>query len=768
MGNQTQIDKVKGDVVVLATDAIPFPEMSSSVAAVSAIANALVPDAVPPPPKPGVRYPDRDLVLSPREQLWSDVADPGLYATGPTTKYQNQLKNKGVEPGMYYAGSNATIQWENIGGDWFDANGDLQGKVPFASTLVIDKGSGVEYPVDFDVRALVQAWVNGDFPNWGLRMQAFDTGAILWRSKFAPNNHPVLTVDGVDYQITSNVGLTLTSFMSQAGAPNFQTSYGNADNSAMLYFDLSAIVKGTVIGKANLRVWTYDQYGNSLVNIFRVSNPAYRNPLPAIEYGIAASYPLDVGIEADPKVAFVQKFDADYNKRWMYSTGTTPQTLITDQASLLVGKYNWLELRHIVGQVNTALEAHVSTWRGYGALTRPKVAQPPMKMHLRYYIRLGADWSPQPAGGKSPGFDMRFADMTGSYVSDKDPVIAMTLFGTGRGSSGSGSDGVTGPGSARGNYNRAPSAGVPLGATRGFGTGDCYNAMQMGPFGVDMAWSYLANLRLLEENCIELMVEMNTVTDPTQKPRMISSITNLGGALQGITVVWHGSNYTSAPTVTISDAHGSGAAATATVLNGAVTAITLISGGQGYVNPTVTLSGGGSNDAVAAAVIAVKTARVQLVNAETDPKFVAGARWTIAGVGTSTALPSSGVYNFNTVAPITPVDATHFDYPISAATIAPYAVPGYGQSKPVVMCCLPSEGNPDGKLGGWINGRCVFMKTDIIWRHSAWLPDGKTEAGVDAAWMCLMQGGGAPDASNSSLRMANIIVADEYIGPMVA
>jgi hypothetical protein len=485
-------------------------------------------------------------------------------------------------------------------------------------------------------------------------------------------------------------------------------------------------------------------------------------------YGIAAKYPLDVGIETDPAVAFVQKFDANYNSRWMYSTGTTPQTLITDPASLLVGKYNWLELKHIVGQVNTALEAHVSTWRGYGTLTRAQVAQPPLKMYLRYYLRLGADWSPQPAGGKAPGFDCRFAALTGSYVSTKDPVIALTLPGAGRSNGGSGSDGVTGVGSARGNYNRTPTTGAPLGALRGLGNGDCYNAMQTGPYGVDMPWSYLANLRLTEENCIEMMMEMNTVTDPTQKPRLITSISNLGGVLQGITVTWHGTGYTTPPTVTISDVSGgTGAVATATIAGGLVTAITLTSGGNGYVNPVVTLSGGGGTAATAAATMTFKTARVQLAVAETDPKYVAGARWTIAGIGVATALPNSGVYSFNTVAPITPVDATHFDYQIPATVIAPYAIPGYGQSQSVEMCTLPSEGNPDGKLQAWINGVQVCDYEDIIWRHSAWLPDGVTVAGIDNAWICLMQGGGAPDASNASLRIANIIVADAYIGPIV-
>lgn len=648
---------------------------------VTLVDTAVVP---PPPPLPvsGVRYPDRDTTLSPAEQLWSDAADPGLYATGSTTKYQNQLRNKSVEPGMYYAGSNATIQWENIGGDWFDANGVLQGKTPFAIALVADKGAQVEYAVDFDVTTLVQAWVRGDFPNWGFRLQSFDAGIILWRSKYATTNHPILTIDGVDYPIGRNIGLSMSSFNSQAGAVKFQTN--GTTESGMLWFDLAGVKSAT---RATLRVWTLDQYGNSTVNVFRVSNPAYRKPLPLVEYGVAARYPSDVGVEYDPAVAFVQKFDADYNKRWMYSTGTTPQTLITD--SLLAGKYNWLEVAHVAGGIQAAIEAHVSTWRGYGALTRAKTAQPPLRLFMRYYLRLGKDWSPQPAGGKFPGFDMRFCDLTGSYVSAKDPVIAMTLPGAGRGSSGSGCDGLTGS-SARGNYNHGAISSAPLSALRGFGNGDCYNALQTGPFGVDMPWNYLANVRLEEENCVEVMVEMNTVTDMTQKPRMLSGIVN---------------NFDGTATAT-------------------------------------------------------------LMVAETDPKYRDGARWTVGGVGTSTILQNSGVYGFNQVAPITPLDSRHFKYPVPTM-LAPSAVPGYGQSHPVAMCTVPCEGNPDGKIRGWINGRLACDHSDMIFRHCNWLPDGVTVNGIDAAWICVFQGGGASPTANASLRLANIIIADEYIGPMV-
>src|ERR1700685_2403853 len=74
------------------------------------------------------------------------------------------------------------------------------------------------------------------------------------------------------------------------------------------------------------------------------------------------------------------------------------------------------------------------------------------------------------------------------------------------------------------------------------------------------------------------------------------------GSFATMTVGAGGTGYTSAPTVTISgpDAIGQGftqATATATIAGGAVTGFTLTNVGTGYVNPTVTISGGGGSGA---------------------------------------------------------------------------------------------------------------------------------------------------------------------------
>ena len=70
------------------------------------------------------------------------------------------------------------------------------------------------------------------------------------------------------------------------------------------------------------------------------------------------------------------------------------------------------------------------------------------------------------------------------------------------------------------------------------------------------------------------------------------------GTINGITVTNGGSGYTTAPTVSIAGGGGTGATATAVVVNGAVSEIYITSPGSNYTaTPTVSFSGGGGSGA---------------------------------------------------------------------------------------------------------------------------------------------------------------------------
>lgn len=76
--------------------------------------------------------------------------------------------------------------------------------------------------------------------------------------------------------------------------------------------------------------------------------------------------------------------------------------------------------------------------------------------------------------------------------------------------------------------------------------------------------------------------------------------TYIYGQVTGAAIANGGTGYTTAPTVNITGGGGSGVAATATVSNGAVTAINFTSFGSGYTSkPVTTITGGGGTGAVA-------------------------------------------------------------------------------------------------------------------------------------------------------------------------
>ena len=82
-------------------------------------------------------------------------------------------------------------------------------------------------------------------------------------------------------------------------------------------------------------------------------------------------------------------------------------------------------------------------------------------------------------------------------------------------------------------------------------------------------------------------------TTPTQSPGTATASASVSsGAIASITVGISGYNYSSAPTVTITDSTGSGATATASISGGGVSSITVTAGGSGYSStPTITLTG---------------------------------------------------------------------------------------------------------------------------------------------------------------------------------
>lgn len=107
--------------------------------------------------------------------------------------------------------------------------------------------------------------------------------------------------------------------------------------------------------------------------------------------------------------------------------------------------------------------------------------------------------------------------------------------------------------------------------------------------GCDIAYSELVSLLNTRYNlAIEFLKRGFTNASGTA--------TVAAGAVTAISVAYGGTNYGTAPTVTITGA-GTGATATAVITDGVVTAINVTAGGTGYTTaPTITITGGEAED----------------------------------------------------------------------------------------------------------------------------------------------------------------------------
>lgn len=123
---------------------------------------------------------------------------------------------------------------------------------------------------------------------------------------------------------------------------------------------------------------------------------------------------------------------------------------------------------------------------------------------------------------------------------------------------------------------------------------------------------------------------LNDVTLQTDLTNVYANSSS--GFVSGFSVTSQGMNFTSLPTITISDPPKGGRTATgsAVVSNGVVTSISVTDPGQGYLSaPTVTIIGGGGTGATATASISSFTF-LQTRNAGYDTSYIEYLRYALA------------------------------------------------------------------------------------------------------------------------------------------
>jgi hypothetical protein len=467
-------------------------------------------------------------------------------APGPTWVQDMQRGPAHVkDPGCHLWDGDAGNQWAHVGGDWIDAQDELQGLTPFTTKQVgTIAPKAAPQLVTFDATAALKK-----ARNYGLWLAANNSNSVRIGGRFS-NNPPTLTVVTAKGSVTlpcKSVGLSGSTSVSTAGQAVIKAS-GKTDY-VMLWTDLElAAILPADIQSATLNVWLLSDpvytLGNTVLQLFRVWNPGDMSTLAPQILGVAQKYPLDKGLINDPTVVFHERFDdANYTKRSLYLYGPNHSLQTAYDPAMgepMLPGMNELRVRQIasiqkIGDTgnsaeNSAVQGVWSPWR-----TNPEFyhAKPPAAMeeaYMRYLFRPWLTWKDiGPDGGKLPGIDSRYCGYGTGF-----PWIP----GMGAGNSGDPCTGLNG-GSVRMNYGAPMPLGSPLENFMGVGASDCYNIDQSGNFGSTLMFSknYLGMIRIGTLNSIELYYKMNSVSDPTAKPRLLKSVTSDGSGKALATLV---------------------------------------------------------------------------------------------------------------------------------------------------------------------------------------------------------------------------------------
>lgn len=496
--------------------------------------------ATPQPDPPVLGYPTgtelafgdtQDTIIS--NEGTSNPAVPIGYNWGAAYK-QNPLYTDGRSawPGPYVGGY-AAIEFNNLGGDWKDAQGTSQGAIPFASCTFSGSHNG-NITANWNAAALtslVKSWVGGTANNYGLFLRCSNGNIIQFRSRFYADAtmRPVLTVTSTS-QGTVPIAATRTQWLdSSTSIPRYNNAelrVTGATDYSMVWFDVSRFPNAADVTNVTLTLTSFDQWGSCSVNVFAVDNPGDESSLGPIQLGIAANYPLDVGIIADANVLMVEYFadsafmgsTAQINAgltRWNwnnsvwnvpdaplqgdYVTAASDANGFTQNQGYRAWKVRYEAAQLSAGQSTPQAGSLSAEW--YPSKTpsyHAKALQYCDELFFRYYMLLGDNYDPRPQGGKAFGFTMRWDGISGM----------------GAGNGGSGCNGFTGA-SARGGFGIGdPSGTSPLSALRGFDW-YCYNIGQPDSFGSGIPWNrnYLGWLRKGRWYSVEQRLKMNTVSN---------------------------------------------------------------------------------------------------------------------------------------------------------------------------------------------------------------------------------------------------------------
>jgi len=384
---------------------------------------------------------------------------------------------------QYYSAA-GMLAWTNPGGDWYDAEGSFNGGRPYATAKLAQR-AGIQ-SLKLDVKALVNDWNTKQGPAGALMLRGLDTTGsrvvnLMTREGESQEHWPKLIVEWDDGS-TQEAHPDADAFFQ---CPNRKSTGANkvmkvsAGDTSVLIFPFEAR-KGRSVKSASLLLSSNRQYGGgTTMGVFRLDAPPWHDS--PVRAGLAASYPGDRRIGADPDVIFSDGFeDSDWLAGWSnFDRQGWAKPIEADPEN----RFEPLQ--------GKALKVTVEKDKRQGLNMHMRFAKRPSgepeEAYFRYYLRLGESWDPSRSGGKMPG-------LSGTY--DKG------------GWGGRASDGSNGW-SARGGFL---AAGDDPRFSKFRALGSYVYHMDIGTYGSTWGWNR-GPTGMLEKNrwyAVEQQVKLNT------------------------------------------------------------------------------------------------------------------------------------------------------------------------------------------------------------------------------------------------------------------
>ena len=306
---------------------------------------------------------------------------------------------KGMTCDFHFAAIRAN--WLNRGGDWLDAQATQQGDAPFARNAI--GSSSKTQSVDWDVTGLANKW-NSDFSPPGAillrQLPGSRNGVINLRSReySDPAEHPFLSIEwnnGDRERLPAAADTTINCTTTKSLGNNSTLKVGGHENIALVFpFEPRP---GQTVEKASLQLHSYKQWhGGTTIGVYQLRPPW--SIQSEEDRGLAAEYPHDNGIEADPDVFFATSFETrNWHKQWSTFNSRSNTSVIH-----AAGENGFTPFQGRALQVTLVPEQNLGLDLRYDFASLH--GEEPEEVYFRYYLLFGDDWKPTRDGGKLPGF----------------------------------------------------------------------------------------------------------------------------------------------------------------------------------------------------------------------------------------------------------------------------------------------------------------------------------------------------------------------------